>query len=162
MTGLTRRFVLASSLFLCPAAFTLASCANRSSEPASDLDILTRFIALLLPLDQADKYVYADIAASIIKSSYSDPVLIQAVSDAIDTLRDCDWMAQAEAEQIGVLKALESESWFLGLAAQAKGMFFKRQDIWNVISYDGSSLESGGYKNMDLDDMSWLAGKTSP
>ena len=161
MSLITRRIVLASTLLLCPAALGLVSCTNSSPEAASNLEILTRLIQRLLPLDQVDTDISAEIAQGLIKSSHSDPVLIEALSDALEALRAREWLAQSEADQVKQLGALETESWFFLVSSRVNAMFFEHKKVWSRIGYDGPSLEKGGYKDNGFDNISWLPA-TSP
>lgn len=156
MSLFTRRRLVVSTISLYPSYLMLGACSGTSADVSSKLGILARLVELQLPLSDVDDSIYNTIASSLIDASSSDQGLAQALSAATDMLGASDWIKQNESDQLNQLRNLESEPWFFLIKFRASGLFFEHPDIWKLIGYEGSSLETGGYKFDGFDDIDWL------
>jgi len=61
-----------------------------------------------------------------------------------------------EAERTALLKSIESTEFFQTIRGGLVVGLYNQEAVWELLGYEGSSYEKGGYLNRGFDDISWL------
>ncbi|MBX2838250.1 MAG: gluconate 2-dehydrogenase subunit 3 family protein [Gammaproteobacteria bacterium] len=120
---------------------------------------LERLFFLLYPFPSADKRVYLNVIKALQESVKRRPEKYQLVIQGLarlDTLSGKSWFTLSEEDQLGVLKKIEKEPFFVSMLAFANSHLLNDPEVWRVMGYEGSSLEKGGYKDRGFNDIDWL------
>ena len=163
---LNRRHFLSTTAGSLSFLLPLSSCSqNKDAEKIAvsvsnlGVDILSQFFERLLPIKGIDKSVFASITQDMLENAKSNEGLRQNLKScvsALQNLSDYKWLELEPVNQSSILKDLEGEAWFVDILIRAKGSLFYHPKFWNLIQYEGPSLENGGYKYRGFDDIDWL------
>ena len=82
--------------------------------------------------------------------------MITAGIEQLDGMGGQSWLERPEEEQIETLKTIEGEAFFQWALRTTTNQLFQERGLWELIGYEGSSLEKGGYINRGLNDIHWL------
>ncbi len=61
-----------------------------------------------------------------------------------------------EADRVAILKTIESEPFFQTIRGGLVVGLYNQPEVWNLLGYEGSSYEKGGYLARGFDDINWL------
>lgn len=61
-----------------------------------------------------------------------------------------------EAERVDILKSIEDSEFFQTIRGGLVVGLYNQQAVWDLLGYEGSSFEKGGYLHRGFDDVVWL------
>lgn len=102
----------------------------------------------------ADSYYQGAVAAVDAKAS-ADQTVAAAVKEGLAGL-GADFILLAEAKREEKLKGMEKTPFFSLIYGATVNALYTNQDVWNLLGFEGSSVEKGGYINRGFDDIDWL------
>jgi hypothetical protein len=157
-TAMTRRTVLASV-----ASFAIAAsfwgCVNSNEQEARSRRILLRMARRLYPHDALGDAVYVDVLAPLQAAADADPKLAEALRDgrdALDIAAGGDWLAADVEKQVMAFREIENGTFFETVQNAVRTELYEHPTVWELIGYQGSSVEHGGYLERGFDDIDWL------
>lgn len=120
--------------------------------------ILRRFVYLLFPHENIGNTPYILVVNNVQEKMTTQQVVLQleAGLNSLDTAREPPWLDLPEQEQVTVMKGLEKTPFFALLYNESMGSLYQNEHVWEVLGYQGSSLEHGGYLSRGFDDINWL------
>lgn len=169
-TGVSRRRFLETSGLAVAGAAALATAASAfesktvwalSVDGFADHEALTllRMARLLYPHDGLGDDIYGEIVEGLGRAASQDPALAANLETGVETLdgaRGKPWLDLAEADQIAVLRDLETTAFFTTVRTTVLHDLYNNPELWALVGFQGSSLEFGGYINRGFDDIDWL------
>lgn len=137
-----------------PAAAMAAAVGNRSAR-----ETLAKVARYLYPHDSLSDAVYLDVVDGVLDAAS----VSSAVSAALDTLlasldqgHDGDWAMANRDEQLASLRGAEAEPYFTAARIQVLMRLYNHPAAWQLIGYDGPSLQHGGWVDRGFDNIDWL------
>ena len=61
-----------------------------------------------------------------------------------------------EAERTAILKSIEDDEFFQTIRGGLVVGLYNQEAVWELLGYEGSSFEKGGYLERGFDDVNWL------
>ena len=61
-----------------------------------------------------------------------------------------------EADRTGILKSMESSQFFQTIRGGLVVGLYNQKPVWELLGYEGSSFEKGGYLSRGFDDINWI------
>lgn len=120
---------------------------------------LQRACWLLFPFPALGDAPYrrvVDAIANIASDDARTATLVGSGVAGLDAGIPGAWLQLDELAQLRSLADIESGLFFQFLLATTKAQLFNDPAVWELIGYEGSSLELGGYLDRGLDDIDWL------
>ena len=156
--GITRRDMLGLL-----AASVIAGCSRNGVEVDSQSeepeDVLLRMARHLYPHDALSDNIYVDVLAPLTSALTDDSSLvdsIQAGSASLDAAADGNWLGASTEQQISALQSIEDEDFFQTVREAVRVELYNHPAVWELIGFEGSSVEYGGYIDPGFDDIDWL------
>ncbi len=122
--------------------------------------VLASIARLLFPHPELDDAVYAGVVKDMAADMAARPDLKASLLDAIAVLGDRvggDWLAAPVPAQMDALRELEGGPTFFYLRNRTIESLYRNPVVWQLVGYEGSSIEYGGYIDRGFDDIDWLA-----
>ena len=133
---------------------------NETASPLTDHQtlILHRFVYLLFPHENIGDTPYLLVVNAVEEKMTTQQVVLQleAGLNSLDTARKTPWLDLPEQEQVAVMKGLEKTPFFALLYNESMAGLYQNEHVWEVLGYQGSSVEQGGYLSRGFDDINWL------
>ncbi len=120
---------------------------------------LTVFAQRLFPHEGLSPDHYRVVADTLLHNSSSDAALASLISEGIADLEQGhvrSWVSRSEAEQIAELTSIATGRFFALVRSTAIEHLYRDKAVWDIIGYEGSSVEFGGYVDRGFDDIDWL------
>ena len=115
--------------------------------------ILTR---AMFPFSELDDSHYL----AVIEYLDTQPLeLIQLVRDGLaqlDAAVGGNWLDASVDEKLGAMESLQTEPFFGAVLNQTIDVLFRSPEVWEIVGYQGSSIEFGGYLHRGFNDIDWL------
>ena len=70
------------------------------------------------------------------------------------------WLERSETEQIAAIGRIEGSPFFRLMRQATIEHIYRNKEVWQLIGYEGSSVEFGGYVDRGFDDIDWLPGES--
>ncbi len=155
---ITRRSFLASAT---GAAFMVAlpGCGQEAGLSEEDGRTLLRMSRLLYPHDALGDQVYAEVLQPLRSRAAGDRALAAALRaglEELDRVAGRDWQTAPADAQIEALARIEGGAPFKTVQEAVRTQLYEHPEVWNLIGYEGSSVEYGGYLHRGFDDIDWL------
>lgn len=157
-TKMTRR----SFLLLAAGAAVVAvfpGCTRKIGLSEEERRVLLRVARLLYPHDTLSDDVYKELLNPLREKTIANPTFaddLRAGLTELDHLAGGDWQAAPENVQIEALKKVEGETFFQAVQGNVRVKLYQHPKVWELIGYEGSALEKGGYLNRGFNDIDWL------
>ncbi|MFT5134804.1 MAG: hypothetical protein ACI9SC_003286 [Gammaproteobacteria bacterium] len=121
--------------------------------------LLANVSRLLFPHDDLQDTVYLevvrDIEADMVTSENVRVMIRQAVVE-LNKKTEGQWFTTLVDVQLDILKSLQSKDWFNYLRNRTIESLYRNSKVWELLGYQGSSVEHGGYLHRGFDDINWL------
>lgn len=120
---------------------------------------LLRMARLLYPHDGLGDDLYLEIVEGLGRAASQDSALAANLESgvmALDEARGKPWLDLAEADQIAVLRDLETTAFVNTVRTTVLHDLYNNPRLWALVGFQGSSMEFGGYINRGFDDIDWL------
>lgn len=128
---------------------------NPATDPAS-CRLLTRMVRVMYPHKRFGDGPYERTATAIFKAAAASPAQAVAFASALHDLGTAGFSDLDEAEAYNHLKSLETTAFFKLVRSIAVVTLYDDPEVWELLGYEGSSFEKGGYINRGFDDLDWL------
>jgi hypothetical protein len=156
--AITRRDVL-NLIVGCAIAGFPRNRANADEPNEPMLNTLLRIARRMYPHDALDDSVYLDILEPLQVSAAADPTITAALNegrDSLDTAAGGDWLAADIETQIAALESIENSAFFETVRNTVRTELYSHPEVWELIGFEGSSVEYGGYIERGFNDIDWL------
>jgi len=120
---------------------------------------LSHFSFRLFPHDGLPAGTYDDIAAALLSRASNDRILAELLETGVADLNEGGatiWLERAEAQQIDAVRSMEGSSFFRAMRSATIEHLYRNKEVWQLLGYQGSSIEFGGYVDRGFDDIDWL------
>ena len=151
------------SFMLLAAAGALMSvfpaCTREVGISEREKQALLRVARLLYPHDALSDDVYQEALQPLRERAVANRALAAALRAGLDELDQAagrDWLTAPGDAQLEALKSLESGTFFATVQGDVRTKLYQHPEVWELIGYEGSSVEYGGYINRGFDDIDWL------
>lgn len=170
---LTRRQLLKRSVaiggsMVVGGGFVAASSATwalevQSGEP-SMMATLVQMARDIYPHDQFGDELYVAAIKGHDEKAAADAPFKQFLEEGVDTLNtlaqdqgykhylNVGW----EAERTAILKSIEDSEFFQTIRGGLVVGLYNQEAVWDLLGYEGSSFEKGGYLERGFDDIQWV------
>lgn len=119
-------------------------------------DTLLQVVQHLFPYKGLGERPYQIVVETVESTAEIAHLLKAGVSELDADAYPGTWLALPDVQRMEVLKQIESGEFFkLMLNAGIHGLH-SNQELWDLIGYEGSSVEHGGYINRGFNDIDWL------
>jgi len=137
----------------------LPGCAPEVWLREKDERALLRMARLLYPHDALADEIYANVLQPLLARAYEDGALasnLRAGFETLDRATGREWRTAPPSNQLEALKRIEDEAFFETVRNAVRTQLYQRKEVWELIGYEGSSVEYGGYLERGFDDIDWL------
>lgn len=127
-------------------------------DPAA-VRLLTQACRLLFPHDSLEQSVYLDAVKDLDTRISANAEHAELVSQAVDFMQrqtDGSWDSAGPERQLSALRAGQQQAWFGYLREVTIESLYRNPVVWQLVGYEGSSIEHGGYLERGFDDIDWL------
>ena len=162
-TFITRRTFLTSAAGAAIVA-ALPGCSRGTRRHEEERRALLRMARLLYPHNALDDQVYVDVLQPLLARADRDVALaadLRAGVAMLDAGADGNWLTASPDHQLKALERLEEGTFFKTMQTAVRIRLYQHQTVWNLIGYEGSSVEYGGYIHRGFDDIDWLPEDTA-
>jgi hypothetical protein len=168
-----RRFIVAivalsgaAGSALNPGLFSLSRAWAQSPERLDPAvrQAMVRMARLLYPHDALTDDIYAgalDGALSDVASGAGFTRQLEAASAALAERSDGEWLERDTAEQIDLMRQIESTDYFGAILAAVQAGIYNGAAFWKHIGYPGPSKDFGGYIGRGAGEIDWLPEESS-
>lgn len=157
-TLITRRTFLTSAAGAAIVA-ALPGCSPGTRRLEMERRALLRMARLLYPHDALDDEIYVEVMQPLLVRANRDVALaadLRAGVAMLDAGAGGDWLAASPDRQLEALERLEDGVFFETMQTAVRARLYRHPAVWNLIGYEGSSVEYGGYIHRGFDDIDWL------
>ena len=126
-----------------------------------DGKFLADMVYQLFPHPRLNKVVYTRVAEQVGEKIAQSAGLSAMSEEAMERLAGASretWAALPEDEKVAALEQVQHTPFFQFVRNETLGRLYRHPQAWELLGYEGSSLEFGGYINRGLDDIDWLPG----
>ncbi len=155
---LTRRTLLASAIGAAVAA-AVSSCAREKGLSDRQERMLLQMARRLYPHDALADGIYAESLADFHHSAVDDVSLADTLDDGfsgLDLATDGNWLGAMPGDQVAALRDIERSEFFKAVQEAVRASLYAHPAVWELIGFEGSSVEHGGYIDRGFDDIDWL------
>ena len=120
--------------------------------------VLFRLIRVAYPHDRFPDSPYERVAKQIEEAaadaSQDD---LEALAEGLDALdADVDLLTLDEEAATTALTAIAQRPFFHRIHATTVVSLYDDREVWDLLGYEGSSFDKGGYVDRGFDDLDWL------
>jgi len=134
-----------------------ASCAD--AETGQKENTLMRIARYLYPHDALSDQIYRDVLApleSVLANDSSLADSMDAGRESLDAAAGGDWLGADTKVQIAALRSIENTEFFQTVREAVRTELYFHPAVWELIGFQGSSVEYGGYIDRGFDQIDWL------
>jgi hypothetical protein len=117
--------------------------------------LLLRMIRVAYPHPSFPDAPYERTAKAVQDASLTDAVLPEGL-DNLDARAGGDFLALDDEAATAVLEQIDTTDFFRRVHATTVVAFYDDHEVWDLLGYEGSSFEKGGYLHRGFDDLDWL------
>jgi len=121
--------------------------------------MLANVARLLFPHPELNDSVYFQVVQDIDADIAVRPELglsLRKTATTLDERAGGNWLAAAVPDQVGAIESIEGGEAFFYLRNRTIESLYRNAEVWQLVGYEGSSIEYGGYINRGFDDINWL------
>lgn len=119
--------------------------------------VLTRLIKVAYPHDRFPDAPYERTAKQLEEAAAaSDLAALAQGLDSLDADSDGDFFGLDEEAATAALRAIDEESFFRQIRSATVVALYDDREVWDLLGYEGSSFDKGGYLDRGFDDLDWL------
>lgn len=120
---------------------------------------LVRMLEVMFPHDSFPKGPYERTAQQVLEDAAGNPrslaQLCQGLHD-LDRLREMPFMQLDNAVAVTVLRGVQDAPFFVHVLGIASVKLYDDHEVWDLLGYEGSSFDKGGYIERGFNDLDWL------
>lgn len=139
-----------------PAPTESAHSADVDDERAHRL--LTRLLRVAYPHKFPDG-PYERTATAVLDAAKDDPAGQRALDlglEGLDRAAGGDFLGVDDEAAESLLRDRADDDFFRRIRSTAVVALYDDQEVWDVLGYEGSAYEQGGYLHRGFDDLDWL------
>jgi hypothetical protein len=117
----------------------------------------------LFPHDVLSAEPYEEIATALVSRASTDSKLAEVLKGGVVQLDEgssTPWLMQTEARQIAAIRRIQGGEFFRLIRTTTIEHLYRNKEVWQLLGYQGSSIEFGGYVDRGFDDIDWLPGES--
>lgn len=121
--------------------------------------ILLRLLHLTYPHDSFPEGAYERTADAVVAATADDQRLARTLGtdlDQLDVIAGGDFGSVDEEQATLWLREYNDEPYFRALRSIAVVALYDDHEVWEVLGYEGPSVDKGGYVDRGFDDLDWL------
>ncbi|MGB3827837.1 MAG: hypothetical protein WA962_03605 [Ornithinimicrobium sp.] len=123
------------------------------------LQLLTRLLRVAYPHATFPDGPYERTAATVMSAAEADEgdhqVLLLGLR-GLDVAAHGDFLGVDEETAEAMLRNVGDDAFFVRIRSTAVVALYDDAEVWEVLGYEGSSFEHGGYLHRGFDDLDWL------
>ena len=122
-------------------------------------DVLIRMARYLFPHDVLADRVYTEILAPLESTLANNSLLAESMDAGHESLNAAaggDWLGANTELQIAAVRSLENSEFFRAVREAVRTELYYHPAVWELIGFEGSSVEYGGYIDRGFDKIDWL------
>ena len=127
--------------------------------PGDNGEVLSGVVYQLFPHERLNKEVYAQVTEQLNGKISQSAELTAMMDDALEVLAGNGnerWPELTEQQKTASLEKIQQTPFFRFILNETLGGIYQHPRTWELLGFEGSSLEFGGYINRGLDDIDWL------
>jgi hypothetical protein len=117
--------------------------------------ILFRLIRVAYPHDRFPDAPYERTAKQIEDAAGATDEDLDALIEGLVALGD-DFLELDEQAATEALRAIDQQPYFRQIHATTVVALYDDREVWDLLGYEGSSVDKGGYVDRGFDDLDWL------
>ena len=124
-----------------------------------DEKVFSDVIYQLFPHPRLDKGVYEQVTQQVSDKVAQSAELTVMMKNAMETLTENTreyGTALPDSEKMEQLEKIQHTPFFQFILNEALGGIYRHPLTWELLGFEGSSLEFGGYINRGFNDIDWL------
>ena len=121
--------------------------------------ILLEVVYQLFPHERLSKDVYEQVTEHLDRRIGQSGELTVMMGDALEILTgngNENWLELTEQEKAASLEKIQQTPFFQFVLNETLGGVYRHPLTWELLGYEGSSLEFGGYIDRGFNDIDWL------
>jgi len=157
-TSITRREVLTSFVAIAVAGIARVGVSD-STQDERFQNTMLRIARQLFPHNALDDPVYLDVLEPLHARVAADPKILAELEsgwDELDTFAGGDWLGADLEIQLAALESIEDSDFFEMVYEAVRVELYYHPVVWNLLGFEGSSVEYGGYIDRGFDNIDWL------
>lgn len=122
-------------------------------------DALLEIARCLFPHNALPDQIYSDILAPLEAALANNSSLAESMDAghaSLDTAAGGDWLGADTELQIAALRSIENTDFFQTVREAVRTELYYHPAVWELIGFEGSSVEHGGYIDRGFDQIDWL------
>ncbi len=156
-----RRDFLQLTVSLAIASLGGRAAADRGAAgiPGDNAEVLPGVVYRLFPHERLDKDVYEQVTEQLSGKIGQSAELTAMMDDALEVLAvngNERWPELTQQQKTASLEKIQQTPFFRFILNETLGGIYQHPRTWELLGFEGSSLEFGGYINRGLDDIDWL------
>ena len=155
--ALNRREFLQLTVSL--ALVTLGGRAGATGIAGDKGKVLSGIVYQLFPHERLNKDVYEQVTEQLSGKISQSAELTAMLDNALEVLAgngNESWPELTEQEKAVALEKIQQTPFFRFVLDETLGGIYRHPHTWELLGFEGSSLEFGGYINRGLNDIDWL------
>ena len=117
--------------------------------------LLLRMIRVAYPHPSFPDAPYERTAKAVQEASLTDTVLPEGLDD-LDARAGGDFLALDDEAATAVLEQIDTGDFFRRVHATTVVALYDDHEVCDLLGYEGSAFEKGGYLHRGFDDLDWL------
>lgn len=121
--------------------------------------VLFRLIRVAYPHDRFPDSPYERTAKQVEEAASASDDDLEALAKGLDLLdadSDGDFAALDEEAATAALRAIDQQPFFRQIHSTTVVALYDDREVWDLLGYEGSSFDKGGYVGRGFDDLDWL------
>ena len=124
-----------------------------------DKEVLSDVIYQLFPHARLSKDVYQQVTEQVNDKITQSGELTAMMKNAMEILAGNsykNWSAFPDRGKVGLLESIQHTPFFQFILNETLSGVYRHPLTWELLGFEGSSLEFGGYINRGFNDIDWL------
>lgn len=122
-------------------------------------EVLFRLIRAAYPHDRFPDAPYERTAKHVEEAAATSDADLDALAkglDALDADSGGDFLALDKDAATAALRVVDRQSFFRQIHSTTVVALYDDREVWDLLGYQGSSFDQGGYLERGFDDLNWL------
>lgn len=124
-----------------------------------DANMLADIVYQLFPHPGLGQDVYTQVTARLGEKIEQSSALTTLLDEAMQALAGEPpegWATLSASQQTAALERIQHTPFFQFVLNETLALIYRHPRTWELLGYEGSSLEFGGYINRGFNDIDWL------
>jgi hypothetical protein len=130
--------------------------AMASSDARLDPRAVALVVRTMFPHADFPDGPYERTAAAIVESAGEDARSLAQLEQGMAELEAAGFADLGDDARLEHLRSIAGTTFFEAIRAQVISTLYNDPEVWELLGYEGPSLEHGGYLHRGFDDLDWL------